>query len=191
MKTNKAYFLFGILILAALTRIIPHPFNFAPFGGMALLGAAKMKESWKAWLLPVSTLWLSDLILNNTIYAGFFDGVVIFSNAFIWTSVAMMLIVFFGKFIIRKVKTRNIIIGALGASIIFFIVSNFGVWMQGIMYPKTMTGLLACYGAGIEFFQFTVAGDLFYSLALFGIYGLALRNGWISDHMQASKTSNQ
>ena len=190
MKSNKAYFLFGILILAALSRIIPHPFNFAPFGGMALLGAAKLKESWKAWLLPVTSIWISDLVLNNTIYAGFFDGIVIFSHSFIWTAAAMMLIVLLGKVILKKVRTKNIMFGALAASVIFFLVSNFGVWMQGFMYPKTIAGLLACYGAGIEFFQFTIAGDLFYSLVLFGIYNLALRNGWFSESMKSSKTSN-
>jgi hypothetical protein len=189
MKSNKAYFLLGILILAALSRLIPHPFNFAPFGGMALLGAAKLKESWKAWLFPVASLWISDLVLNNTIYAGFFDGAVIFSHAFIWTAVAMLLIVFAGKYLLKNMKRRNLVLAALVASVIFFLVSNFGVWMQGLMYPKTLTGLLACYGAGIEFFQFTIAGDLFYSVALFGIYELAVRNNWISDSIPTTSTS--
>jgi len=54
-------------------------------------------------------------------------------------------------------------------------VSNFGVWVSGIMYPKDLSGLAACYVAGIPFFQNTIFGDLFYSAVLFGTFELSLR----------------
>jgi len=70
---------------------------------------------------------------------------------------------------------HNLALSALGASVIFFIVSNFGVWFSGVMYPKDLSGLVACYVAGIPFFQNTVLGDLFYSAILFGVFELSVR----------------
>jgi len=60
----------------------------------------------------------------------------------------------------------------LGASIIFFLVSNFGTWMSGMMYPKTGAGLIACYTAAIPFFQGTFISDLVYTTVLFGSFEL-------------------
>ena len=59
---------------------------------------------------------------------------------------------------------------SLSASVVFFLVSNFGVWASGTMYPNTFSGLMICYAAGLPFLKNTLIGDMAYSGALFGIF---------------------
>ncbi|MFY9907705.1 MAG: DUF6580 family putative transport protein, partial [Terriglobales bacterium] len=62
---------------------------------------------------------------------------------------------------------------ALASSVSFFVVSNFAVWACWSMYPKTLAGLITCYAAGVPFFRHTLAGDLLFSAAMFGLPVLA------------------
>lgn len=164
---------FGVItlfiLLAALSRLIPHPANFAPIGAMALFGAAYYSRYIWAFIIPIVSMWISDLILNNVVYVQYFDN-------FVWfTYGAFILIALMGIFTLQKVKVPNLLFSALGASVIFFLVSNFGVWFAGTMYPKDFGGLMACYTAGIPFFKNTVMGDLFYVAVLFGAFELSAR----------------
>ena len=61
----------------------------------------------------------------------------------------------------------------LAASILFFVVTNFGVWALDSLYPRTLEGLVICYVAAIPFFANTLAGTLFYTAVLFGGFALA------------------
>jgi len=65
--------------------------------------------------------------------------------------------------------------GAIGSAVIFFVVSNFGVWLQGHMYPLTWAGLVHCYELALPFFRNTFYGDFLYSWVLFGVYALAVK----------------
>lgn len=163
-----------MILLAAFSRLLPHPPNFAPIGGMALFGAAYYTRKWWAYLIPIAAMWLSDLLLNNIVYAEYFDRFVWFYSGALFTYGAFALIVLMATFTLRKVRVPQLLFSALGASVIFFIVSNFGVWFSTDMYPKTLAGLGACYLAGIPFFKNTVLGDLVYSAALFGLFEVSL-----------------
>ncbi len=177
MKNSKITIRFGVLSLlvlaAALSRLLPHPPNFAPIGAMALFGAAYYKQKYLAFIVPIISMWISDLLINNILYNQYFDHFVWFYQGFYWTYGAFILIVIIGFFLLKKVKIKNLIIASLAASVTFFLVSNFGVWASGSMYPKTVSGLLACYTAGIPFLKNTITGDLIYSIALFGAFELA------------------
>ena len=170
---------FGVLalmiLLAAMSRLLPHPPNFAPIGGMALFGAAYFGKRYWAFLVPIVSMWISDLVLNNAVYGQYFDHFVWFYRGSLFTYGAFALIVVLGIFALKKVRIPNLIASALGASVIFFLVSNFGVWFSGMMYPKTFGGLMACYTAGLPFFQNTLAGDLVYTAVLFGAFELSAR----------------
>lgn len=175
-ETKKIHLRFGIIsmivLLAALSRLIPHPANFAPIGGMALFGAAYYSKRYWAYLIPVISMWFSDLILNNLVYGQYFDHFVWFYSGSIFTYGAFALIVLLGTFTLKRVKVGNLAISALSASAIFFLVSNFGVWLSSGMYPHTFGGLQTCYIAGLPFFKNTILGDLFYSGVLFGAFEL-------------------
>ena len=79
-------------------------------------------------------------------------------------------------FLLRDRRTPLQIAGAsLAGSVLFFVVTNFGVWMLGSLYPKTLEGLVACYVAAIPFFHNTLLGDAFFTAVLFGGFVLAQR----------------
>ncbi len=174
MTETKLNLRFGVIsaliLLAAMSRLIPHPANFSPIGGMALFGAAYYSKRYWAFAIPIVSMWLSDLILNNVVFGQYFDHFVWFYSGSLFTYGAFALIVLFGMFTLKQVYVPNLIVSALGASVIFFLVSNFGVWFSGTMYPKDLSGLMACYAAGIPFFQNTILGDLVYSALLFGVF---------------------
>jgi hypothetical protein len=166
----------GIILFAAISRLIPHPVNFAPIGGMALFGAAYYNKKYWALIIPVLSMWLSDLIVNNVVYGQYFDHFVWFYQGCYWTYSAFVLITLVGFFILRQIKVINLLAATLSASLIFYLVSNFGVWFSTEMYPKNMAGLMACYGAGLPFLKNTLLGDMAYTSILFATFEYAQRS---------------
>jgi len=173
------YLRFGLLtlliFLAAFSRILPHMPNFSPLGAIGLFGAAHFSRRWQAFLVPLAATWLSDLVLNNVIYAEYYPGFVWFYEGFYWQYGSYLLITLTGILILNKVSVQRILAASLCSSILFFLVSNFGTWASGMIYPMTGEGLLACYIAGIPYIKGTFSGDLFYAAILFGTFALAQR----------------
>jgi hypothetical protein len=165
-----------VICVAAVTRIIPHYPNFTAVGAAALFSGAYLRKN-SAWLIPVIALFISDLFLNNLIYAQEFpnnyDGFVVFEPSSLWIYGAFIAIVWIGSRFVRKGKILTIIGTSVGASVIFFLVSNFSAWLGSALYAKTAGGLLMAYAAGIPFFWNTLAGDFFFVAIFFGGYALA------------------
>ncbi|MCZ2101612.1 MAG: hypothetical protein LC107_08760 [Chitinophagales bacterium] len=164
-----------IILLAAFSRIIPHVPNFSPLGVIGLFGAAYFTKKWQAFLIPVAATWLSDLFINNVIYAKYYLEFTWFYQGFYWQYGSYLLIVLAGIFIFNKINPQKVIAGALTSTSIFFLVSNFGCWIGSTIYPQNFGGLMTCYAAGIPFLKGTLSGDLFYSAVLFGSFALAQR----------------
>ena len=163
-----------LVVLAALSRLLPHPPNVAPIAGMALFGAAYYSKKYWAYLVPIFSMWVSDLILNNVIYAQYFDNFAWFYSGSLFTYGAFALIVLMGTVTLKKKNAGSVVFSALGASVIFFIISNFGVWLSSPIYAKTLGGLAACYTAAIPFLQNTLLGDMGYTVVLFGLFQLSM-----------------
>ncbi len=156
--------LLGMVLAAAASRLMPHPPNFTPIAALALFGGACFSNKRAAFFAPLASLFLSDLVL------GLYRGLPV-----VYGSFAMIVCI---GFWLRRRRTWLPIAGAaLGSSVLFFVVTNFGVWALESVYPKTTSGLIACYVAAIPFFRNTLLGDALYCLALFG--GLALVERWI------------
>lgn len=179
---SKIQLRFGIIsiivLAAAMSRLLPHPYNFTPIGAMGLFGAAYLSRKALAFAVPFLAMWVSDLVLNNLIYARLYpdfygEGFVWFGNP--WVYGAFAAIVGLGFVLLRKVKVTNLLVASLIASVLFFLATNFGAWMADPKYPKTAAGLMAAYAAGIPFFWNTLLGDLFYVGVLFGGYEWAQR----------------
>lgn len=164
-----------IILLAALSRLIPHPANFSPIGAMSLFGAAYYAQRKWAFLIPIASMWISDFILNNVVYSQYFDHLVWFYPGSLWTYASFVLIALVGFVFLRKISVANVIGASLAASVTFFLVSNFGVWISTAMYAKDSAGLIGCYEAGVPFFRYTLSGDLIYSGILFGVFELLKR----------------
>lgn len=172
---TKGQWLFfaAAMIVTMVVRLVDHPFNFTPVAGLALLGAAYISKRWLAWLLPIAVFWATDLFLNNVVYSAYFDGFVFASTPFMYSAGAILVMVIVGKWLLKKVNTKNIIISSLLASTIFFLISNFGVWLtQPNPYPTTAAGLLTCMEMGIPFYRTAILGDLVFSGVLFGAWAL-------------------
>ena len=177
MKSNQINLRISVLILfivlAAFSRLIPHMPNFSPLGAIGLFGAAYFTKKWQAFLIPIAATFLSDLFINNIIYAQNNSEFIWFYKGCLWQYGSYLLIAGLGIYIFRKINVQRVFSGILSSSAIFFLVSNFGVWASGTMYPSTFEGLLTCYSAGIPFLKGTLLGNLFYTSTLFGTFSLA------------------
>ncbi len=148
--------MFGILF-----RIIPHAPNFTPTVAIALFGAAFLPNRRLAVIMPLALIIISDLFI------GLHDIVI-----FTWGSVVLASLIGLG--LSKGRKTTTVLFGSLASSVVFYLVTNFGVWLAG-WYPPTPQGLLQCYVAGIPFFRNFLAGTLIYSAAFFVTYALAAK----------------
>ena len=151
-----------IIGLAVAARLLPHPPNFAPIAAMALFGGAYLNPRY-AILVPLLALFLSDLFI------GFYSPVVMISvyGSFVLTGAL-------GIWLKKRRNPRNMVVAAVGSSLLFFLITNFAVWAAGA-YARDPSGLLQSYVAGLPFLKNTLAGDLFYTISFFGGYELALK----------------
>jgi hypothetical protein len=162
-----------IILLAAFTRIMPHPPNFSPMAAIGLFGAAHFAKKWQAFFIPLIGIWISDLVINNYVYSSSSSNIVWFYSGFYWQYISYILIIFAGLFIFnRGISLTKTVGGVISSSGIFFLVSNFGVWAGGTMYPKNFGGLITCYAAGIPFIHNTIISDVLFTTVLFGAYYL-------------------
>ncbi len=178
MKNNRSIYLrFStiviIILLASFSRLIPHPPNFTPINAIALFGASYFAQRYLAFLIPLIGLWLSDMVINNVLYAEYFAHFVWFYPGFYWTYGAFLVSICLSSILLKKITIQKLVITSLISSISFFLISNFGVWISFSLYPHTLQGLITCYIAGLPFFKNTLLGDLFYVSLLFGSFELA------------------
>ena len=173
MKQTQAIII-SLLIIGIGSRLIPHYPNFTAIGAISLFGAAFGGRRSVAIVIPYLAMLFSDMILNNVIYAARFPDdykhfIFLYRGA-LWSYAAFGLIVMMGYMLFKNgVNLNKVLLGAIGSSGIFFLLSNFGVWASTGAYPVNFGGLLACYTAGLPFLLNQVLGDLFYSLSLFAV----------------------
>jgi hypothetical protein len=148
-----------MILAAALSRLVPHPPNFAPIGALALFGGAQFADRRAAFLVPLAAMLLSDLFI------GFYGHMEAVYGSF-------ALIVCMGLWLRRRRSPWCIASACFSASLLFFLMTNFSVWAFNTDYPKSLAGLMACYIAAIPFFGNTLLGDGFYVLVLFGGFAL-------------------
>jgi hypothetical protein len=164
----------SLLVIGIASRLIPHYPNFTAVGAISLFGAAFAGRRSIAIVLPFLIMLISDMVLNNLIYASaypadFSQATFLYKGA-LWTYAALGIIVIFGYSLFRNgVGFPRVFAGAVGSALIFFLITNFGVWAMSTIYPVSFTGLLACYTAGLPFLVNQMMGDLFFSMVLFGV----------------------
>lgn len=146
-----------MVLAAAFSRLVPHPWNFTAIGAMALFGGAYFPSKKQSLLIPLAALLLSDLVLG-------------FHATMVFVYIGFAAIVLLG-WTLRDHKTvARVGTLSLVTSSVFFLISNFGVWVMEGMYAPTWAGLVQCYVAAIPFFDNQIYGDLFFSALLFGGY---------------------
>ena len=179
MKIDKSTLVSFILLvlMASLYRVMPgRPFGFAPQVAMALFAGSVVNDKKLSFLLPILSLFISDVIYEvlyrnglSTI-GGFYNGQLL--NYILFAALTVV------GFFVNKDKIIDIALGAIAGATGYFLLSNFGVWLSGgldinnIPYPKTAFGLVDCFAAGVPFYKMSIYSTLFFSTILFGGYYL-------------------
>lgn len=154
----------GLTVLSALGRLVPHAPNVTPLGGSCLFAGSRV-SGYGAYLLPLAVMIATDPFVGGYTAA----------SPFIYA--AFLINVWIGRTLLRQASARRVGIAAFLCSAQFFVLTNFAVWAMGVarhssFYQPGLAGLLACYAAALPFWGRTLAGDLLFSGALFGMYAL-------------------
>ena len=192
MKLNKSNLLvlFILILACALYRVWDsRPMGFAPQIAMALFAGSISKDKRFAFLFPVLSLFISDLLYQFLYYQGlstikgFYDGQ--------WQIYLMIASITIIGFFINKNKIGQIFIGSLAGAVYFFIISNFMVWIGGGLdinnqpYPRSFSGLMLCYSVALPFFKWSVLSTLLFNGIFFGSFYL-LGKSVLKKEMQAA-----
>ncbi|MDB6164547.1 MAG: hypothetical protein JWL98_1979 [Xanthomonadaceae bacterium] len=163
----------GLIFMAALTRLLPHPPNFSPVEAIALFGGAYFASRQWAVVVPLLAMLVSDIALgalHGGGYASYLGGVSFWS---VYGCIALSVVL--GLRLRGKVTGARVLGYSVAGSVLFFAVTNFTAWLSDPVYAKNTAGLAAAYVAGIPFFRWTLLGTMFYSALLFGGFSLLRR----------------
>jgi len=157
---NRLIALSLLVIGAVCSRFLPHPPNFTPIGAIALFGGVYFTEKKWSVLIPILAMFLSDLIIG-------------LHDTMLFVYVSFGIIALLGIVLKDRIQQSwTLPILSVSSSLLFFIITNFGVWASGSLYPRTLDGLSTAYIAGLPFLKNTMAGDAIYVLLLFGGWAL-------------------
>ncbi len=134
------------ILIAIWFRLIPHPPNVTPITSLALFSGLMFQKRWLSILVPLVAMFVSDMVLG-------------FGMISLWVYSAFIMITMLGWFL-NQMNIKSILL----SSLVFFIVSNFGVWFMD--YPHTFEGLIVCYTLAIPFFGYSIVGDLFWGYVI-------------------------
>jgi len=171
-KINTRNIILILMILFAMAmRLVSYKFqflsNFTPVGVIALFGGAYFNDKWKAYLVPLIALFVSDVAINS-LYA---SKLVIWYSGSAYVYVCFAIIVFIGT-MIKKVNIANVFLASLAAVVIHWLIMDMP-WLYGTLYPHTLAGYGQSLAAAIPFERNMVLGDLVYGALLFGGFELA------------------
>ena len=157
---NRFWVSFLIICLAVFCRLTPHPPNFAPIAGLSLFSGANLSKK-QAFLIPLLSMFISDLILG-------------LHSTMLYVYLSFVFIVFIGFSIKKRQNFYSLIISSFFYSFLFYLITNFGVWVSTEIYPKSINGLIQSYVLAIPFFRNTVLSDFLYTILFFYGYRFAL-----------------
>jgi hypothetical protein len=189
MSLNKinlrTFVLILMIVITALLRVaftgktLSPLANFTPIGAMALFGGCYFTDKWKAYLVPLGILLLSDVLLMQTVYKDFSHGFLYEGWGWIYASFALMVLI--GNYI-KRVNAKSVLLAAVAAALTHWIVSDFGVWLgggtditTGLPFTRDAHGLMMCYYLAIPFMKNMLIGNLLYGALLFGGFELLQR----------------
>jgi hypothetical protein len=143
----------SLILILAFSRLIPHPPNFTPIIATALMSGFLLKNKHLSLIVVLISMVISDLIIG--FYSSYF---------FVYFSLILIILIF-SKFI-KKVNFKNLFVLSISSSLLFFVVTNFGVWMMGDLYDKNLNGLALCYILAIPYFTNTLLSTIFFSYSI-------------------------
>jgi hypothetical protein len=163
MQKNIKPLAVALTVMSALGRLLPHPPNITPVGASSLFAGARV-NGWMAYLLPILVMAVTDPLVGG------------YSRATPVIYLCFLISVWIGRRVRSTDSPLRIGGACLLSSVQFFVLTNLATWAFGSMYAKSFVGLETCYVAALPFFGATLAGDLFFTAAIFGAYALVARN---------------
>lgn len=161
IKITKGFlFIISLIFFAAIFRLIPHWPNFTPVAAIAIFSGAYINKKYLAIMIPLSALFLSDLILG-------------FHNTMIAVYISFVLTVSIGFILSKNIKIINILTASVAATALFFLITNLAAWYANPIYSQDFKGLLFSYYMGLPFLINNLLGDIFFTFALFGSFYFA------------------
>jgi hypothetical protein len=157
-----------LVLIAVLTRFIPHMPNFSPVFGALLFGGVHLKRRDAIWY-PVALLAASDVVLTTLVYRMRFG----WEQSVTWLGFTVVALI--GYWLRKRETVARSSFAVLAGPTCFFLISNLGVWLGGRMYPETWRGLLTCYVAALPFYRNSLLASVAYSALLFGAHEIYRR----------------
>ncbi len=152
-----------LTIVGVLARLLPHPPNFAPVDSVSLFAGARL-SAWQAYLVPLAIMTITDPIL------ALYYGVHPFGRWQLFTYSSFLICVWIGRRVRAARSYWSVGAAAVACGMVFFLVTNFGVWATSSQFAATPSGLLQCYLFALPFYKWTLASDLFYTAVLFSLH---------------------
>jgi hypothetical protein len=167
-KENNFWLLSFFVFVAAITRVLPHPDNVTAIGAMALFGGTYFNNRKTALLMPLVAMFFSDMLLEVLFRLGVGNTPGI-HNTLPFVYLAFFVAAAIGFWVKKNITFARVFGGGVLASLVFFIITNFAVWLSGF-YGFTLEGLITCYVAAIPFYRNTFIGDMVFITLLFGSF---------------------
>ena len=149
------FFSISLIFILTLSRLIPHPPNFTPIISAAILSSFFFKNVNLSISVILISMFVSDLLIG-------------FHNYIFFTYIPLVVIAIIFKE--KILKYNNILVYSVTGAIIFYLISNFGVWFLGKTYDKNIYGLISCYIAGLPFLKNSLISTIFYTYLTFSIF---------------------
>ena len=157
INLKKEIFPIGLILILALSRLMPHPDNFTPIIALAIMSSYFFRNVNFSYVVMLFSMLLADFFI------GFYSYML-----FVYVSLFLIVLIFFK--ISKKMNYKNLFIFSFFGSVIFFLISNFGVWLVGNLYERNINGLIECYFMAIPFFRNTIISTLIFSYSSLIIY---------------------
>lgn len=158
----------GVILAVALLRLVPHPPNVAPVTALALFAGATLGRRLFGFFVPLAAMLISDTLLELLTGQGFHPLMPVVYATF-------ALVVVLGSWLKDRLRVGRLALASVAASTLFYLTTNFAVWVSGTLYPHTAAGLLACYIAALPFYGLSLVGDLGFAALIFSAYGALVR----------------
>jgi len=157
INLKKEIFPISLILILALSRLMPHPDNFTPIIALAIMSSYFFRNINFSYSVMLFSMLLADFFI------GFYSYML-----FVYISLFLIVLIFFK--ISKKMNYKNLFIFSFFGSVIFFLISNFGVWLVGNLYERNINGLIECYFMAIPFFKNTIISTLIFSYSSLIIY---------------------
>jgi hypothetical protein len=154
--------------------------NFSPVGAMALFGGAYFNKQWKALGFPLLMLLLSDVVLQQTVFKTYGNGILY--GGWYWVYGAFALMTIAGRWLLKKITIKNFILSVLACVFIHWTVTDIGVWYGSKIFSQNLQGYINCLVVAIPYELKFLTGTLVYGIILFGLFE------WMQQHYSILKT---